>query len=197
MAVKLLDKDEWTKDGRKWIFYDYVKNLDGTRRKYKSKKFFTKTEALKAEREFLTINTERLRCGYIEKSYIVLSPRRQNAGRAYFEMNFDKPVYSFMYRACMWSASENLDGIAIIQVKNAQGVWSTLKDIPISSLKTKENGLTQFTESTLSGIYGLRFETTATATGDRNKGRFCLGDIAFSTSLITGMIPFLNYDYVI
>ena len=145
----------------------------------------------------LTINTERLRCGYIEKSYIVLSPRRQNAGRAYFEMNFDKPVYSFMYRACMWSASENLDGIAIIQVKNAQGVWSTLKDIPISSLKTKENGLTQFTESTLSGIYGLRFETTATATGDRNKGRFCLGDIAFSTSLISGMIPFLNYDYVI
>ena len=59
MAVKLLDKDEWTKDGRKWIFYDYVKNLDGTRRKYKSKKFFTKTEALKAEREFLTINTEK------------------------------------------------------------------------------------------------------------------------------------------
>ena len=59
MAVKLLDKDEWTKDGRKWIFYDYVKNLDGSRRKYKSKKFFTKTEALKAEREFLTINADR------------------------------------------------------------------------------------------------------------------------------------------
>lgn len=59
MAVKLLDKDEWTKDGRKWIFYDYVKNLNGSRRKYKSKKFFTKTEALKTEREFLTINTDR------------------------------------------------------------------------------------------------------------------------------------------
>ncbi len=27
MAVKLLDKDEWTKDGRKWIFYDYVNNF--------------------------------------------------------------------------------------------------------------------------------------------------------------------------
>jgi len=145
----------------------------------------------------LTINTERLRCGYIEESYIVLSPRREDAGRAYFEMNFDKPVYSFMYRACMWSASENLDGTDIIQVKNAQGAWSTLKDIPISSLKTKENGLTQFTELTLSGIYGLRFETTATATGDRNKGRFCLGDIVFSTSLITGMLPYLDYDYTI
>ncbi len=145
----------------------------------------------------LTINTERLRCGYIEESYIVLSPRRENAGRAYFEMNFDKPVYSFMYRACMWSASENLDGTAIIQVKNAQGAWYTLKDIPISSLKTKENGLTQFTEYTLSGIYGLRFETTATATGDRNKGRFCLGDIVFSTSLETGLIPFVDYNYAI
>lgn len=143
----------------------------------------------------LTIETDRLRCGYIEESYVVLSPRRENAGRAYFEMNFDKPVYSFMYRACMWSNSENLDGSAIIQVKNAQGVWSTLKDIPISSLETKENGLTQFVESTLNGIYGLRFETTATATGDRNKGRFCLGDMAFSTSLITGLIPFVDYDY--
>lgn len=145
----------------------------------------------------LTINTERLRCGYIEKSYIVLSPRRKNAGRAYFEMNFDKPVYSFMYRACMWSASENLDGIAIIQTKDSSENWTTLKDIPISALKTKENGLTQFSEMTLSGIYGLRFETTATATGDRNKGRFCLGDIVFSTSLITGMGPYLDYDYII
>lgn len=44
MAVKLLDKKEWTKDGRKWIFYDYVKNLDGSRRKYKSKKFLLKQE---------------------------------------------------------------------------------------------------------------------------------------------------------
>lgn len=145
----------------------------------------------------LTIETERLRCGYIENSYIVLSPRRENAGRSYFEMNFDKAVYSFMYRACMWSGSENLDGIAIIQTKDIYGNWTTLRDIPINYLKSKENGLTQFVESTPGGIYGLRFETTATATGDRNKGRFCLADIAFSTSIITGMIPYVNYDYTI
>lgn len=145
----------------------------------------------------LTIETERLRCGYIENSYIVLSPRRENAGRSYFEMNFDKAVYSFMYRACMWSGSENLDGIAIIQTKDIYGNWTTLRDIPINYLKSKENGLTQFVESTPGGIYGLRFETTATATGDRDKGRFCLADIAFSTSIITGMIPYVNYDYTI
>lgn len=59
MTTKLLDKKDWTTDGRKWIFYDYIKNLDGTRRKYKSKKFFTKTEALQAEREFLLSNTNK------------------------------------------------------------------------------------------------------------------------------------------
>ena len=41
MAVKLLDKDEWTKDGRKWI---YEIRYEGKR--YKSKKFLTKKEAL-------------------------------------------------------------------------------------------------------------------------------------------------------
>lgn len=137
----------------------------------------------------LTITTNRLRCGYIENSYIVLSPRRENAGRAFFEMEFDVPVYSFMYRACMWSNSENLDGIAIIQVKDEHGNWTTLKDIPISSLSSKENGLKQFIESTPNGIYGLRFETTATAVGTRNKGRLCIDDIVFNTSN-------LNFDYV-
>ena len=145
----------------------------------------------------LIISTERLRCGYIENKYVVLSPRRVNAGRAYFEMNFNKPVYSFMYRACMWSGAEKLDGIAIIQVKKLQGEWYTLKDIPINSLKTKENGLTQFIESTPLGINGLRFETTATATGDRNKGRFCLGDIVFSTSSDNSTLSYVDYNYMI
>ena len=145
----------------------------------------------------LTIDTKRLRCGYIEESYIVLSPRRENAGEAYLEMNFDKTVYSFMYRACMWSNSENFDGTALIQIKNSQGVWSTLKEIPIDSLKIKEDGLTQFIEYTVAGIYGLRFVTTSTATGSRNKGRFCLGDIVFSTSLSATLIPYVDYDYEI
>lgn len=144
----------------------------------------------------LTISTERLRCGYIENSFIVLSPRRKDAGRAYFQMSFDKPVYSFMYRACMWSASEYLDGIAIIQVKDVTGKWSTLKDIPLSALKTRAQGLTQFSEFTQDGIYGLRFETTATATGDRNKGRLCFGDFAFGTTLgNANQTSFVDYDY--
>ena len=57
--------------------------------------------------------------------------------------------------------------------------------------------MTQFTEQFVLGIYGLRFDVTSTATGDRNKGRLCLGDMAFSTSLATAMIPYVDYDYAI
>lgn len=143
----------------------------------------------------LTITTDRLRCGYIENSYVVLSPRRENAGRAYFEMNFNIPVYSFMYRACMWSSYENLDGIAIIQTKDSSGAWTTLKDILHYSLPPKSSGPKQFVEQVPQGIYGLRFETTATATGTRNKGRLCLDDIVFSTQSGTQSNSYTCFDY--
>ena len=142
----------------------------------------------------LTITTDRLRCGYIENSYVVLSPRRENAGRAYFEMNFAKAVYSFMYRACLWSSKENIDGAAVIQVKDILGNWTTLKDIPLSQLKTKANGLTQFVEQTSSGIYGLRFEITSTATGTTNKGRFWIEDIVFRTASGANNNTYVNWN---
>lgn len=146
-------------------------------------------------RNGLTITTDRLRCGYIENSYVVLSPRRENAGRAYFEMNFNKTVYSFMYRVCLWSKKEKIDGLAVIQVKDVYGKWTTLKDIPLSQLKTKENGLTQFVEQTSNGIYGLRFEITSTATGTYNKGRFCIDDIVFSTQSGSSNNTYVNCTY--
>ena len=47
MAVREVPKNEQTKDGRKWI---YEIRYEGKR--YKSKKFLTKKEALAAERDF-------------------------------------------------------------------------------------------------------------------------------------------------
>jgi len=52
MAVILLNKKEWTKDGRKWIFYTRYKDLSGKTKQYKSKKYKTKPEAQEAERLF-------------------------------------------------------------------------------------------------------------------------------------------------
>lgn len=52
MAIILLKQNEWTKDGRKWIFYDRYTDLKGNKKQYKSKKFATKKEAQEAERVF-------------------------------------------------------------------------------------------------------------------------------------------------
>ena len=54
MATRLLEQYKWTKDGRKWIFYTWVPTLSGKRKKYTSKAFKTKKEALNAERDFIS-----------------------------------------------------------------------------------------------------------------------------------------------
>lgn len=54
MTVKQVSKEEATKDGRRWIFYNYLYLSDGTRKKYKSKKFATRNEAVKAEQNFMS-----------------------------------------------------------------------------------------------------------------------------------------------
>lgn len=131
----------------------------------------------------LTINTDRLRCGYIENSYVVLSPRRENAGEAYLEMNFDKPVYAFMYSVCLWSKYEKLDGIAVIFVKNANGDWvqkvDFLNDI---KLKIRGQGLDRYVLQCPEGTYGIRIYCTATAEGTTNSGRLCFDDLVFCTN---------------
>jgi integrase len=53
MSVKKSPENEWTKDGRKYFFYVTYKNAKGERKKYHSKKYFTKMDAYEAERTFV------------------------------------------------------------------------------------------------------------------------------------------------
>lgn len=53
MPVYLAPKNEWTKDGRRYFFLCYKKNLYGENEKHKSKKYRYKNEAEDAERLFL------------------------------------------------------------------------------------------------------------------------------------------------
>ena len=53
------DKSRWTKDGRKWYFKCYYKDLQGNRVCKKSKMFAKQSEAKDEERKFLSeINVE-------------------------------------------------------------------------------------------------------------------------------------------
>lgn len=141
----------------------------------------------------LTITTDRLRCGYIESSYVILSPRREDAGYAYLEMNFDKPVYSFQYSFCLWSDKEYLNGDVVIEIKDSVGNWMEIDCISGSSL-TKKNGFPQRGFYDIDGdFWGVRISATAEATGDRNKGRLCIDDLVFGISEKSKY----NYDYTI
>lgn len=135
----------------------------------------------------LTINTNRLRCGYIENSYVILSPKRENAGKAYLELYFDKPVYSYMFGIALWSNKEGLNSVdctAVVEVMDVNGNWSIdmdlFRDLPNGfSIKTQK--IDRYEIACRNGIYGLRFVMTSPASGDRNKGRLCLDDIVLNT----------------
>ncbi len=135
----------------------------------------------------LTITTNRLRCGYIENSYVVLSPKRQNAGVAYLEMTFDQPVYSYMFGITLWSNNEGLssaDCTAVVEVMDADGDWSLdwdlFRDLP-NGFSVRTQQIDRYETACRKGIYGIRFVMTAPATGDRNKGRLCIDDIVLNT----------------
>lgn len=135
----------------------------------------------------LTITHDRLRCGYIENSYIVLSPKRENAGLAYLTLNFDKPVYSYAFGVAVWSTlvSEGLSPstcTAKIEALDANGVWreelDLLNDVTLSSRTQQIDKYCTFCSQ---GIYGLRFIVTAPAVGN-NRGRICIDKILLNTN---------------
>lgn len=133
--------------------------------------------------KWLTITHDRLRCGYIENSYVVLSPKRKNAGMAYLTMNFNVPVHWYKLNISLWSNSEGLfpsNCTACIQEKNANGFWTTRFDLLNNyALSTNPEYMNTLEFNCPNDIYGLRIIVTSPATGDRNKGRICLGDMVF------------------
>lgn len=134
----------------------------------------------------LDIDVKRLRCGYISNQYLVLSPRRQKAGAAYLELDFDAPVYAFAYSLSYWSNKEYYkasDCTIVVEVLDANGNWTLLKDVLAdTSIKTKEDGFVKFTNTSEEGIKGIRFSATTPAVGSKNKGRICIGDIDLDIS---------------
>lgn len=145
----------------------------------------------------LNITSQRLRCGYIENSYINLSPRRAGAGEAYLRLTWDKPIYSYMFGASYWSSSENIDGDAVVRTMNKNGVWQSIStadfDLKSLGLSTSRYEIKRFIGEHSEGICGLEFYTTAEAIGDRNKGRICIDDIVLNNDPYD--LGFISTDY--
>lgn len=81
----------------------------------------------------------------------------------------------------MWSVNEHFninDSSAVIQYKDKSGNWITildlLTDINLSKDRTKPDNYTIVFPD---GTKEFRFYCQSTATGDRNKGRICIGNM--------------------
>lgn len=145
----------------------------------------------------INIQTKRLRCGYIEERYVVLSPRKENAGTAYFEMVFDTAIYGYIVGLCWWGIYEYQDlgdSSYIIQTLDQYNNWNTdidlLEECELNENNENINRL-YFEKMGTEKIYGIRFYATSTPYGTWNKGRLCIDDIVLSTD------PYLNDFYVL
>jgi len=142
--------------------------------------FYEKTKDITVDN--LTFETKRLRTGYIEEEVINLSPRREDAGLAYLQYNFDNYIRKITVDLSMWSSSENMytsDSTLLLQYLDPnKGVWVTyydlLNDINLGTDRyNQDEYIINFPNMTKS----FRFYSTSSALGDRNKGRLSIGDM--------------------
>lgn len=125
------------------------------------------------------IQTSRLRTGYIEEEYIVLSPKRNGAGRAIFNIEFSKPISHIDFDLCFWSENENFissDFGRIFFFEEDMGfeVLSIFDDLNLPTDRTNPYHLSLDFEEPK---YSVQFVMFTSAEGSRNKGRLCIGDI--------------------
>ncbi|MDE5714837.1 MAG: InlB B-repeat-containing protein [Anaeroplasmataceae bacterium] len=64
--------------------------------------FFYEKQAEITTSKGVIFQTNRLRCGYIEDKYLVLSAYRENAGAAFLEMNFDFSITALTFELGLW-----------------------------------------------------------------------------------------------
>lgn len=132
----------------------------------------------------LEINTERLRCGYIEKEFINLSPNRYNAGDAYLDLTFNENIYKMDTNISFWSNGESLyssnGDYAYIKYRDFYGEWKTALDLLNCNLSMDRENQNHILIDFPLGTKQIRFEAhKENPDTNRNKGRISLGNLKF------------------
>lgn len=131
----------------------------------------------------LEINSERLRCGYIENQYINLSPNRYNAGYAYLDLSFNKKINHLSTNLTFWSNKEDLKSIgdyAYVKYLDDNGNWVILRDLLKEGLTFSRDNPICFEFDIPNGTTRIKYEAyKANPNTDSNKGRICIGDTTF------------------
>lgn len=143
--------------------------------------FYAKTKTINIGS--YTVVTNRLRTGFIEEQCIVLSANRKNAGEAYLELTFSSPIHAISLDVSLWSNGEGFnfstDTAYIQSYDYSLKYWATdfdlFNDIAISKNRSIPNRIgVAFNKA----VDKIRFKVNCkNPSGDRNKGRVCLGDL--------------------
>lgn len=147
---------------------------------YEQQYFFSKEEKQVSVGNF-SFNTFRLRTGYIENEYINLSPKRANAGSAYLEYYFNKPVTKVTMNLSLWSGAEGFnknEDIAWFMKRTSRGDLFVAIDL-FNEITLSTNRYNQGTYTVAFGesIYFFGFYVYSSAVGSTNKGRISIGDM--------------------
>jgi hypothetical protein len=151
-----MQKDEWGFE-QQYFFYN------------KSKQF---------TKDGLTFYTSRLRTGYIEETTVNLSPRRDGAGFAKFEIVLPYIIKGFSVEMAWWSDHElQNDGYARIVTREDNDWMLYFCDLHTQNLPLSKNALSKRMFIAEPDTDGIGFYLSNLPTGDRNLGRLSLGEI--------------------
>ena len=137
-----------------------------------------------------TFETRRYRVGYIHNEDIVMSPIKKGINEAFIEYRFETALKRIDVDLSHWreQSSERLtssNGIAVIQ-QYIEDEWVTVLDLLASetNLPRNRNNKNTYKIEFVQPAYRVRFYSkySGVSSGESNKGRICIGNMAFYES---------------
>lgn len=131
------------------------------------------------------LSTKRLRTGYIEESFINLSPRRQNAGGAYLEVTISNIIKDMDVELAWWSQNEHQDdGYALFGYETMGTFYNSYVNLHDLNLPTRNNiQYYHFSLPQEDEPHGFAFYLSNLAVGDRNLGRLSIGTMSIKYAI--------------
>lgn len=128
----------------------------------------------------IDITTQRYRVGN-NGGYTVLSPKRTGYGHASFMIEFHRYINSVDIQLAEWSRDEGIgDCEVIIETIDCEKSWKVSNVIEVRTMNIKEDGLLTYTTGIKEPIYSICISINSLATGSKNKGRICVGNITLN-----------------
>ena len=130
------------------------------------------------------IYTERLRCSYIENQYLVLSPARKDAGRAYLDIELPHSASSITFDASLWSDSEGIFYERFIIQYYKDGEWINHVEYDLDTFSIFKYEMKTYHLLFSKDVKRIKFLAEySKPDGDRNKGRIVLDNLKFNYNI--------------